>query len=628
MPLIAMKDASFGFGGPLLLEEMNFQISPGERVCLLGRNGSGKSTFLRILREELKIVAGEINRQPNLRIGMLEQSVPQQTTGSVFNVVAEGLGDAGRLLVEYHSIDHEKTTGHGVDEEKMQKLHNELDRTDAWKKLRVVETAISQVSLNADAEFSQLSAGLKRRVLLARALAAEPDILVLDEPTNHLDVDAISWMEDFLLRYSKTLLFVTHDRKFLKKLATRILEIDRGRLSSWDCSYDEYLKRKEQLLAAEQIQWEHFDKKLAEEERWIRKGIQARRTRNEGRVRALKKMRLQRSQRKNLEGIARIEINKAVRSGELVVKAINAGFSYNKDEQAIISGLNTSVMRGDRVGIIGPNGMGKTTLLKLLLGEIAPTTGSVKLGTNVECAYFDQLGGQLELDKSLAENIGHGYDTIVINGRRKQIVAYLMDFMFTPSKSTSPAFNLSGGERNRLQIARIFTQPSNLLVLDEPTNDLDVETLELLEEMLIQYTGTVLIVSHDREFINNVVTSTLVLEGQGVVKEYAGGYDDWIIQRKKNEDAEKEAAAKDRPERVKRPKPAKLTYSQNQEMQKLPGIVEKLEKQILILHEQMADASFYKQDGVIIAKAKSDLEKFSIGLSAAYKRWEELMDVE
>ncbi|MFA6426357.1 MAG: ATP-binding cassette domain-containing protein, partial [Phycisphaerae bacterium] len=343
---------------------------------------------------------------------------------------------------------------------------------------------------------------------------------------------------------------------------------------------------------------------------------------------ALKKMRLERSQRKNIDGVARIEINKAVRSGELVVRAINAGFAYGKDEQPIISSLNTSVMRGDRVGIIGPNGMGKTTLLKLLLGEIHPTTGSVKLGTNVECAYFDQLGGQLELEKSLADNIGHGYDTIVINGRRKQIVSYLMDFMFTPSKSTSPVSNLSGGERNRLQIARIFTQPSNLLVLDEPTNDLDVETLELLEEMLIQYTGTVLIVSHDREFINNVVTSTLVLEGNGVVKEYAGGYDDWIVQRKKTQNAEKEAAAKDKPQAVKRPKPAKRTYQQNQEMQKLPGIVEKLEKQVAELHEQMLEPSFYKQDGAIIAKAGSDLEKFSSELAAAYKRWEELMDVE
>jgi ATP-binding cassette subfamily F protein uup len=311
-----------------------------------------------------------------------------------------------------------------------------------------------------------------------------------------------------------------------------------------------------------------------------------------------------------------------------VIKTANAGFSYNPDEQAIISGLNTSIMRGDRVGIIGPNGIGKTTLLRLLLGQIAPTTGSVKLGTNVQCAYFDQLHGQLELDKSLAENIGQGYDTIVINGIRRQIVSYLMDFLFTPSKSTSPVSNLSGGERNRLQIAKVFTQPSNLLVLDEPTNDLDVETLELLEDMLIQYPGTVLVVSHDREFLNNVVTSTLVMQGDGVVKEYAGGYDDWVVQRKKTEDAEKEAAAKDRPEPVKRPKSAKRSYLQNQEMQKLPGIVEKLEKQILVLHEKMADASFYKQDGAIIAKAKEDLEKFSSELAAAYKRWEELMDIE
>jgi len=630
MPLISMRNIRFGFGGPLLLKGIDFQLNPAERVCLLGRNGSGKSTFLRLLRGELEIDGGEIMRQPQLRIGMLDQSVPQKIKSKVFDVVTEGLGEAWELLSEYHSLAHENADG--KDDEanaRLIRLHNELDRSDSWKKINVVETAISQVSVDAEAQFSELSAGLKRRVLLARALATEPDILILDEPTNHLDIESIRWIEDFLLRCGKTLLFVTHDRKFLKKLSTRIIEIDRGRLFNWDCSYEDYLKRKVEIFAAEQKHWGLFDKKLAEEERWIRKGIQARRTRNEGRVKALKKMRQVRSQRRNLDGLVRIEVNKAERSGELVAKAEGVSFAYdNKESAPIIRDLDAAIIRGDRIGVIGPNGIGKTTLLKLLLGELAATSGKSKLGTNVQCAYFDQLHGQLDVEKSLVENIGEGYDTVTINGRKKQVIAYLMDFMFEPDKIKSPVFNLSGGERNRLQLAKMFTHPSNVLVLDEPTNDLDIETLELLEEMLIEYPGTVLVVSHDRAFLNNIVTSTFVMEGQGQVKEYAGGYDDWLVQRKDIEEVREEKSANKKASRLKTPKSVKLTYNQERELEKLPCVIEKLEKQIASLHKKMAEPAFYKQNGEIIAETNTNLDELESELANAYSRWEELAAIE
>ncbi|MBW8002187.1 MAG: ATP-binding cassette domain-containing protein [Planctomycetes bacterium] len=630
MPLIAMRDIKFSFGGPLLLRGIDFQINPAERVCLLGRNGSGKSTFLRLLRGELDVDGGEITRQPQLRISMLNQSVPQNIKGKVFDVVAEGLGKIWESLAEYHRLAHENADGQDNEANaRLLRLHNELDKSDSWKKMNVVETAISQVSVNAEAEFSELSAGLKRRVLLARALAAEPDILILDEPTNHLDIESIRWIEDFLLRCGKTLLFVTHDRKFLKKLSTRIIEIDRGRLFNWDCSYEDYLKRKAENFAAEQKHKKQFDKKLAEEERWIRKGIQARRTRNEWRIKALGKMRQIRSQRRNIDGLMRIEVNKAERSGELVAKFEGVSFAYdNKESEPIIRDFDATILRGDRIGVIGPNGIGKTTLLKLLLGELTATSGKSKLGTNVQCAYFDQLHGQLDVKKSLMENIGEGYDTVTINGRKKQVTAYLMDFMFEPDKIKSPVFNLSGGERNRLQLAKMFTHPSNVLVLDEPTNDLDIETLELLEEMLIEYPGTVLVVSHDRAFLNNIVTSTFVMEGQGQVKEFAGGYDDWLIQRKDVEEVREEKSAKKKPSRLKTPKSVKLTYNQKRELEKLPCVIEKLEKQIASLHKKMAEPAFYKQNGEIIAETNTNLDELESELANAYSRWEELASIE
>jgi len=626
MSLIAMKDVKFSFGGPVLLEDINFQISPAERVCLLGRNGCGKSTFLNLLGGKLEHDSGEITREPQLRVAMFDQSVPENVTGKVYDVVAHGVGKAGELIVEYHKVSNQLETDQNADvaENQLSQLHDELEKIDAWKKLNVIEKVISQVGIDAEAEFSELSAGLKRRVLLARALAKEPDLLILDEPTNHLDVDSIVWLEEFLLRFGKALLFVTHDRKFLKKLSTRIIEIDRGSIFNWDCSYDQYLERKEQVLDAEQNQWQQFDKKLAQEEVWIRKGIQGRRTRDEGRVRALEKMRETRTQRRNVDGRVKIEVNESQRSGNLVVETKSVEFAYDTDQAPVIRDFTTEIIRGDRIGIIGSNGSGKTTLLRLLLGELAITTGKIRIGTNVQCAYFDQLHGQLDPDKSLYENIGQGYDTVTVNGRSRQVVGYLSDFMFTPEKTRALVSNLSGGERNRLQIAKVFTQPSNVLVFDEPTNDLDVETLELLEEMLIEYKGTVLLVSHDRAFLNNVVTSMLVLGGDGAVKEYAGGYDSWLKQKQPSQPAEQKPVEKAKKAKPPKQKAAKLNNKQRQELEKLPATIEKLEKQIVALHQKMAEPTFYKQDSAVIAEATTNLEKFEAELDIAYARWEQL----
>jgi len=622
MSLITMRDVQFGFGGPLLLDEINFQISSGQRVCLVGRNGCGKSTFLKIISGQLQITGGEISYSQQLRVGMLDQTVRQDMGGTVYDVVAGGLGKVGEMLIEYHKIAHESSDG-GADDARLMQLHDELEKQHSWGKLNVVDAVISKISLDADTKFDQLSAGLKRRALLGRALAAEPEVLILDEPTNHLDIETISWMEDFLIRSGITLLFVTHDRKFLKRLATRIIEIDRTRIYNWNCDYDTYLKRKAQSLNAEQQQWSKFDKRLAEEEQWIRTGIQARRTRNEGRVRALKKMRVERGERKNLQGNIRIEINKSQRSGAIVAKAKDVSFAYdNLNENPIIKDLETTIIRGDRVGIIGANGSGKTTLLRLLLGQLIPSSGQIKLGTNVECAYFDQLAGQLDTEKSLYDNIGEGYDSIAINGRKKQVVAYLLDFMFTPTKTKSPVYTLSGGERNRLQLAKVFTKPSNLLILDEPTNDLDVETLELLEEMVSEFPGTVLVVSHDREFLNNVVTSTLVLESDGVVCEYAGGYDDWLMQRKKTVEVEEKKAVKS--QRPKSENQKRLTYMQKRQLENLPDEIEALEAQVVKLHKEMAEPEFYKQPGEVIAQTKSRLDEIESKLAQSYDLWEEL----
>ncbi len=504
MALLSMRDVSVGFGGALVLENINLQIERGERLGLVGRNGVGKSTLLKIIAGELEPDTGTVIRERGLQVAYLVQEVPEGLAGSVADILAGGLAASEAAPTP---------TG----------------ENDAWRRRLQMDTIVARMGLDPAADFERLSAGLKRRILLARGLVRDPDIVLLDEPTNHLDIDAIAWLEDYLLRYGGTLVFVTHDRVFLRKLATRIIEIDRGRLIDWVCDYDTFAARKQAILAVETTQAAEFDKKLAQEEAWIRQGIEARRTRNEGRVRALEQLRRQRRDRREQPGSLRMQIQEAERSGRLVIRAEGVGFSYGG--QPVVRDFSTTLMRGDKVGIVGPNGSGKTTLLRLLLGELPPQAGTLRHGANLEIAYFDQLRAQLEEDRTVMDNVADGRDFVTVNGRRRHVIGYLADFLFTSERTRVYAGTLSGGERNRLLLARLFARPANVLVLDEPTNDLDLETLELLEDLLLEYEGALLLVSHDRELLNDVVTGTLALEGDGRVGEYAGGYDDWVRQR-------------------------------------------------------------------------------------------------
>jgi ABC transport system ATP-binding/permease protein len=594
MVLLSLRDVSLAFGGPRLLDQVALQIERGERVCLLGRNGEGKSTLLRLIHGEIEPDEGEVLRQQGLRVARLHQEVPEGQGGTVADEVALGLEDGSHSAV-------------GTDYR--------------------VQSVVSRMGLDADARFETLSSGMKRRVLLAKALVIDPDLLLLDEPTNHLDIDSIGWLEDFLLRSGGTLIFVTHDRAFLGRLATRIIELDRGRLYDWACDYPTFLRRKEDLLAAEERQNSLFDKRLAQEEAWIRKGVEARRTRNEGRVRALKAMRETRQQRRERQGAARMQVQDAERSGALVVEAKNVGFRYG--DRPVIQELTTTLMRGDKVGIIGPNGSGKTTLLRLLLAELPPGEGTIRFGTKLEVAYFDQMKGSLEEEKTVQQNVSE-YETIPLNGQPRHVLGYLQDFLFPPERSRSLVKFLSGGERSRLLLAKLFTRPSNVLVLDEPTNDLDVETLELLESLLVEYQGTVLLVSHDRAFLNNVVTSTLAIESEGRVKEYDGGYDDYLRQRP----AEPRPDPRSSPETSRAGPPAstldrrrKLSFRERQELQELPRRIEELEAMRHQLHEDMADPLFYKRDGGEIARSGARLEELEEDLARAYERWDALEEM-
>ena len=597
MALIQLSELSIGFRGPLLLDHVSCQIEAGGRIGLLGRNGSGKTTLMRIISGAIQPDSGQCIVAPRMKVSLLPQDVPDHLCGSSADVVKLGLPP------------------------------DERDEAHAWQADRQVERLLSQMELDPTAEVETLSSGMKRRVLLAQTLVAEPEMLLLDEPTNHLDIDAIAWLEDFLLRWPATLMFVTHDRAFLRNLATRILEIDRGRLFDWSCDYDTFLARKEAALVAEEKQNAQFDKKLAQEEAWIRQGIKARRTRNEGRVRALKKMREQRSERRDKVGTARLQIQEGNRSGMLVAEVSDISFAYaNEDvERPIVGDFSASVMRGDKIGIIGPNGAGKTTLLKLLLGQLPPQTGKVRLGTNLKLAYFDQLRAQLDDQATVQDNIGEGSDTIEINGQRKHVIGYLQDFLFTPERARTQVRFLSGGERNRVLLAKLFAKPANVIVLDEPTNDLDTETLELLEERLVEFAGTILMVSHDRAFLNNVVTSTIVFEPTGV-REYVGGYDDWLRQRaapvanaQASEPVKKSAVKeKSTPER------RRLGYKDKRELEQLPAKIEQLEADAAELHEIMADGDFYKQPSEEIATRQAELKEIERQLAEAYARWEEL----
>ena len=631
MSLLGMQEVSVGYGGPALLENINFQIEYGERICLLGRNGVGKTTLMKLISEELEPERGIISRSSSLSVTCLTQVVPAGLRGTVFDVVSEGLGPRGKLLAEYHLLSHQISTDAQNKNLLVQldKLQHSLDIEGGWQLKHYVEMIVEKIKLDADAEVATLSAGMKRRVLLAQAIVREPDLLLLDEPTNHLDIEAITWLEEFLSQYSGTLMFVSHDRAFVKKLSTRIIELDRGRLTSYQCNYETYLQRKESAIGAETVENALFDKKLTQEESWIRKGIKARRRRNEGRVRALEKMREERRQRKDFVGTVRMRLQEAPLSGRLVIESKGITFGYTADEP-IIREFSAEIMRGDKIGVIGPNGSGKTTLLRVLLKELSAQQGTVRHGTNLEVAYFDQSHGQLNNEKTVYENISDGSETIIINGNPRHIIGYLQDFLFSPRQTRNFVSNLSGGERNRLLLARLFARPSNILVLDEPTNDLDIETLDLLEEFLLNYPGTVLLVSHDREFLNNVVTSTLVLEGNGIVMEYVGGYDDWLRLRNKphqqHEPAKngraKKTVTKQISERVR-----KLTFNEKKELEAIPNLIEALETEQQQLHDDMSNPEFYKK-GPEIAVETARLEELRKQLDNAYTRWQMLEELE
>jgi ATP-binding cassette subfamily F protein uup len=595
MPLVSLEELSIGFRGPLLLDNVSAQIDAGERIGLLGRNGAGKTTLLRMLDGQIQPDHGSITISAGRRVARLTQEVPRDLTGTVMSVVLAGQPASD-------------------------------DPEEAWRIEHAVESTLSRMQLDPGATFETLSSGMKRRVLLARSIADEPDVLLLDEPTNHLDIPSILWLENFLSRWRKTLVFVTHDRSFLQNLATRIWEIDRGRLFDWSCDYQTFLNRKEASLAAEEKQNALFNKKLAGEEAWIRQGIKARRTRNEGRVRALKTMRVERSQLRTVEGTARLNLQRAERSGALVVEAKDINFSY--DDQIIIDDFSTLLMRGDKVGIIGPNGAGKTTLLKLLLGELKPDSGSVRLGTRLQVAYFDQLRDTLDPNKTVMENVGGGSDRIQIGDKTKHILGYLQEFLFTPERARTEVRFLSGGERNRVLLARLMIKPANVIVLDEPTNDLDQETLELLEEQLADFQGTLLLVSHDRTFLDNVVTSTIVFE-QDEVNEYDGGYAEWraAVERRRQPTPGKPQQPRARPPT----KPTggdalsqKLSYKEKRELKQMPGRIEQLETDIAEHHQQMADPNYYQQPGDKIAADAARLSEIEASLEAAYARWETL----
>jgi ATP-binding cassette subfamily F protein uup len=624
MPLLRTRNLRLSFGGPALLDGVDLSIEAGERVCLVGRNGCGKSTLLKVLEGLISPDDGDIERRQGLKIASLDQQLPGDLSASVFDCVAEGLGKLGDLIRQFHHLSLK--LGQYQDSKLLERLEvtqHELETRGGWALEQRVETVVSQLSLDPDAHFDSLSGGIQRRVLLARALVSSPDLLLLDEPTNHLDIQAIEWLEAFLGNFGGTLLFISHDRSFLASLATRIIDLDRGVLTDWPGDYPTYLKRKQQWLDTEASRQAAFDKKLGDEERWIRQGIKARRTRNEGRVRALQKMRDERRNRRLVSGKAKMHSQNSETSGKLVVETIDAAYSFA--DRPLIRNLNTMILRGDKVGIIGPNGVGKTTLLRLLLGELQPQQGTIRLGTKLETAYFDQRRAQLDEQRSVIDNLADGRQFIQINSRQRHVISYLQDFLFAPDRCQTPVSALSGGERNRLLLAKLFSKPANLLVLDEPTNDLDIDTLDLLEELLAEYAGTVLLVSHDRMFLDRVVTSTLVFEDVAVVNEYVGGYSDWLRQRKSSEPGKaqttnKQGTTTDRP----KPRSAKLSYKDQRELDQLPQRIEQLETEIEDIHNCMSDADFYRLPGDKIATKKERLSTVEADLKTAYRRWEEL----
>jgi len=625
MAILNFQNVDFSVGGPRLLEQVNLSIEPNERVCIVGRNGAGKSTLMRLMSGEYKPDDGEVKRFGS-RIAGLSQEVPLALTGTVFDVVAMGLGELGEHLAHYHHLLHD---GDEIDMDALGAVQAKIEAGHGWQLEQRVEQVISKLDLPEDSEFSALSGGMKRRVLLAQALVAAPDLLLLDEPTNHLDIESIAWLEEFLKNFAGSVVFVTHDREFLRSLATRIIEVDRGQVTSWPGDYENYLRRREERLHAEAQASALFDKKLAQEEVWIRQGIKARRTRNEGRVTALKAMRRERAERREQSGNVKLAAAGAANSGKKVFEAKNVDFAFG--ERVLVRDFSTVIQRGDKLGLIGPNGSGKTTLLKLLLGDLQPQSGEMRIGSNLEIAFFDQLRGALRDDWNALDNVSEGREFIDINGSRKHVMGYLQDFLFSPDRALAPITKLSGGERNRLLLAKLFARPSNLLVMDEPTNDLDVETLELLEELLIDYSGTLILVSHDRAFLDNVVTSSLVMEGHGRVGEYVGGYSDWLRQRPTQY---KPAAASPKltPEvpktvatvAVAAPAKRKLGFKEQRELEQLPALIESLETRIAEATAELHSPEFYKQGAAGMAAKNKALAALQAELESAYGRWNEL----
>jgi len=626
MPLLSIDHLSIAFGAEKLLDDASFQLDVGERVCLIGRNGAGKTTLLRLLAGEIQPDSGDLWRQPGLRVATLAQELPADTTATVFEIVAGGLEGLGVLLAEYHEAAiqlAQASTPEALRE--MERLQHDLEARDGWRWQQRVDTVISRLQLPADSPLAELSGGWRRRVLLGRALVRDPDVLLLDEPTNHLDLETIQWLEGELLEFRGGLLFITHDRALLQRLATRLLELDRGVLTSWPGDYANFLEKKAAFLEVEARHNAKFDKNLAQEEVWIRQGIKARRTRNEGRVRALLGLREERRQRREQTGKASFALEQAETSGKRVIEAQN--ISYAWQDEPLLRHFSTRILRGDRIGLIGPNGSGKTTLLNLLLGRLPPDVGQVRHGTKLEIAYFDQLREQLNPEQTVLDSVAGGRETIETNGQRRHIIGYLGDFLFPAHRARSPVKSLSGGERNRLLLARLFAKSANLLVMDEPTNDLDLETLELLEELLLEFTGTLLLVSHDRTFLDNVVTSCLVFEGDGRVQEYVGGYSDWLRQRPALESA---PAAKPKPAPIPTPKPprlvavGRLSYNERRELERLPAQIEELEQRQRDLQNLTADPVFYKQDSAAITQRLEELRVLEAELETAYARWEAL----
>jgi len=641
MPIVALDRISLTFGHQPLLDAATLRIERGERVSVVGRNGAGKSSLLRVVSGEQPPDTGSVWTEPGLRMARLEQDVPFSADRTVFDVVADGLGDLSEVVASYHHavvalVEHATRENLAT----VGRLHQELDDLGGWHIEQRVEVVLSHLQLPPDAIVDTLSGGWRRRVLLARALVTEPDLLLLDEPTNHLDIEAIVWLETFLSEYAGAVVFVTHDRTFLQRVATRIVEIDRGRLTSWPGDYATFLAKKDEWLATEAVGRDKFDKRLADEEVWLRQGVKARRTRDEGRVRALMAMRAERAERREPMGAVRLQIERAESSGRLVLEADGVSKAYGPTR--VIRSFSTRIMRGDRIGLIGPNGSGKTTLLRLLIGTLAPDEGEVRRGANVEFAYYDQQREQLDPERTVFDTVGDGNDTVTVSGRSRHVNAYLRDFLFPAARAQSPVKALSGGERNRLLLARLFTRPANLLVLDEPTNDLDLETLELLEAQLVEWPGTLLLVSHDRAFLDNVVTSTIVFEGDGVVQEYVGGYEDWVRQRSvpvstaptaidSNSSARPRLGGAARGPGVvgvasatPSTKTTKLSYKERRELEALPARIEALEAAQCAASEAIADPGFYREPAATIAEALERAARLEAELGDLYARWDAL----